>query len=215
MPTGLSGVSWVSRQAAMKLDHYYYEDDFTGDLLRDEWSVSNSAGGGEVDFAVHATGEANGTITASTTADTGDWVRIQLGRVLYKTDLSAVLETRLKINDVSECEATVGFLKDADEYAYFFIDAGDINGKSDDAAGQGPYSADALVNATDNTYVTLTVELLATETAKFYVDGILKLTGTTGAVTADPMDAYFDFKAKTDTDIIPTIDYVRIWQKRV
>jgi hypothetical protein len=209
----LDGISWAQRHSAMKLDHFYYEDDFVGDVLRDEWNTA--AGGTGVAPAVHATGEENGTVVGSTGATAGGTSTLNFNRVHFKTDLLAIIESRLKISDISEADAYFGFKKDADEYAYFHVDNGDIYCKSDDAGGQGPYSSDSLVNAVDNTYLVLTVELLDTETSKFYIDGILKKTSTTGAVTASLMDLYWHIVNTSNTDVSYTSDYKRIWQKRV
>lgn len=207
------GIGWIHRHSAIKLDHFHKRFDFDGDALPAELNVAGAAGG--VADAVHATGEDNGTIFGSTGAAIGGNNTLNYARVHFRTDLLAIIEWRIKISDVSEVDAYFGFRKDADEYAFFHIDHGDIWMKSDDAGVEGPYSADSAVNAVDDTYLTLTVELLDTETAKFYINGVLKGTSTVGAVTADLMDIYKYIINTLATDVVLTTDLIDIWQKRV
>ena len=132
----------------------------------------------------------------------------------YQTNYFPYVEAYVYIDDVSECDAYVGFYKDADEYAYFHIDNGDIYLKSDDGGGEGPYSEDSGINLTDGTWVLLRVVLDNTETAEFWINGTEYGTPTAGAVTADNMTPYYHIVNTTDNTCKLFIDYTKIFQNR-
>lgn len=210
--SGLAGMGRLERSSEVKPDHMYYFDDFMGKTLRDEWDAS--AGGGGTAPTVDATGEDNGTIKMLTGGATGGWSLLQFNRTHFRSDLKPWIDAYLKIDDVSECDFYIGFVKDADEYCYFHIDNLNIRAKSDDGGVDGPYTEDTFVDALDNTWIYLTAELLDTETGRFWINGQRRADPTVGAVTADLMDVYIYLINTSDNPVVATVEYIRLWQRR-
>lgn len=193
-----------------------WEDDFIGDALRDEYNgVQQDSGTAPT---VDGTGEDGGTVKLSTGATTGGSSTLQFGRTHFRTDLQTVLETRVKISDVSECDAYIGFRKDADEYAWYHCDNPTFRLETDDGGVDGPYTEnpDTLVWG-DDTFNHLSLELVDTETARFQfgTTGTLRYRqGTVGAVTDALMDLYIHIVNTSDTDVTLTVDFLRLYQSR-
>ena len=203
----------MKRFSGKKLDLFEDGDEFTGDLIDDRYTLANVGTGS--DPAVESTAtEGGGLCELSTGATTGGSSTLSLGRKQFKCDLLTIIKGRLKISDVSECDAYFGLYDDADEYVYLHINNGDIYYGSDDGGSEGPESTDTAENLADDTFVDLEIHLLATETALYYVNGKLVATGTTGAVTADFMDLYVYIVCTSNNDCNLFLDYWKIKQIR-
>jgi len=201
--------------------HLVYYDDFLGDVLRDEWAVSNAGGGDETDFAI--VDGINGTAVGTTGLAAVDrYVQLDWGTFEnFHAGLHAGIEARLKVDDVTSVEIEFGFYKDADEYALLYVDVSDktdasIYAKASLSGGAGATDNDTTEDLANGTYVVLQIQTFDDGSVKYYVDGTLKRTdpASTIATSTQLMRPHFKINNEATAARSMTIDYVKIWQER-
>lgn len=120
------------------------------------------------------------------------------------------------IDDVSEADLYFGFYKDADEYAYFHVTAGDVYVKANDGGAHGPYSEDTTVNVGDAEIFYMMVELLRTNTPRFKLNGNVVGTPTVGSAptTGVGADAYVHLANRNNSAIQGFLNPIEITSGR-
>lgn len=120
------------------------------------------------------------------------------------------------LDDVSEADLYFGFYKDADEYAYFHVTAGDVYVKANDGGVHGPYSEDTLVNVGDAETFHMMVEMLRSETPRFKLNGAVVGTPTVGSApsTGVGVDAYVHLANRNNNAIQGYLNPVEVTSGR-
>ncbi len=152
-------------------DRLFYEDDFEGDQIKDEWRVTGSGGGSVVVVDAQTGGIARISAPAGAANNNYrmDWNDI---RSLLVTK-QVTIEFHVKLTSEIDIEAWLGLWFDATHFIRFRFDDGAGNNwliETDD--GTGPTSADSGEVA-DTAWHIFRTEALPTGEVNFYIDGSL------------------------------------------
>jgi hypothetical protein len=216
--------------------HVYEQDDFEGDILKDQWDVAVGAG-----CSVAIAAGQNGLCPLTTVA--GDNLYASMARELNLSSLLyAGVEARLKLDDITNCTIEMG-LVDAKNYANgrafddYELTGGLPTPVATDAAiigfdptdsplhpqlnGVSAIAGTGTVNAlgvtlTNLTFVILKVQLDALGTARYYVNNALLATQLLAITPATPLTPWMAISNKAGAIArVLTPDYCKWWQRRV
>lgn len=208
----------------------------------DTWSTTAGSGTGN-QVATTVAASLNGEVTLKSASDDGahgancsTFTGINLG---FKANSGGlVLETRLKIDDVSEAVLFVGFTDTISTTVELpiFLAAADIDSDATDACGI-VYDVDGTTKQwchggvkngtdttpaysgtapTDATYVTLRVEVSAAGAVQGFVNGVAIGNPVANAVTATTaLTPAIIIGNRSANQVIATIDYIKVEQNRV
>ena len=217
-------------------------DDFIGTISTPIESTAGSGGGtaaatisagdgGRVTLSSSTADGTNAANTSTLTLDTLDWSADQGG---------LILETRLAINDVSEAALFVGFtdnvMASITELPIFKTSGADtIDSDATDACGIG-YDIDGTTDEffhggvdtdvdtaathsgsapTDNTFVTLRVEVTSAGAVRGFINGIAIGAATSSAITATTaITPCIVISNRSANQVIATIDYIHVQANR-
>lgn len=208
----------------------------------DTWSTTAGSGTG-TQVATTVAASLGGTVTLKSASDDGahgancsTFTGINLG---FKADSGGlVLETRLKIDDVSEAVIFVGFtdtISTTVELPIFLVTT-NIDSDATDACGVG-YDVDGTTKQwyhggvknntdttpaysgtapTDATYVIIRVEVSAAGAVQGFIDGVPIGNPVANAVTATTaLTPAIIIGNRSANQVIATIDYIKVEQNRV
>ncbi|MBU2060177.1 MAG: hypothetical protein KKB38_20900 [Gammaproteobacteria bacterium] len=222
-----------SLEAAM-----YEQDDFLGDILKDEWDVYVGAG-----CTVAIVAALNGTVALTTVA--GDNLFAQLSHGLNFNALRACgIEARLSMDVITLATIEMGFndaLTEANGRAFddyqlgvgaipvpVAADAAILGFDPTDSplhtgftavnaiAGVSPLAIDTGVVPVGGTFYVLRVQLDALGNAYYSVNGNLLATHLLAITPADPLTPWLAISNKAGAIArILTVDYVKFWQNRI
>jgi len=218
--------------------HVYEQDDFLGDILRDEWAI-NAAGPCGVAIAAGQ----SGLVVLTTDITNDNWASLAK-ELNYSAALYAGIEARVKIDDKTGIQIEVG-LVDAKSYANgrAFTDfdqtgglptpiAADaaiigydptdsitapfafLTGVSVDSGGVAA-AVDLGVDLTNLTFVILKIQIDALGTARYYVNNNLLGTQLLAIEPATPLTPWMTLSNKAGNIRNLTVDYCKSWQRRV
>jgi hypothetical protein len=154
-------------------DRFLWFDDFLGDQLQDEWTLTVVAtGAGTV---VDAQTGGIYRLSAATNA-TNDAARIDWGggapiRCLLATK-KVTLEVRAKLSSAANVETQLALFFDGTNFMRFRFDTGvGVNWLVETDDGTGPTSADSGI-AADTDYHVYRIECFPTGEVHYYIDGV-------------------------------------------
>lgn len=216
--------------------HVYEQDDFEGDILKDQWDV-DLGGGGE---SVAIVAGLNGLVALTTVA--GDNFFASMARELnLSAELSAGVEARLNLDTITSCQIEMG-LVDAKSMAQGrAVDDVDQTGGlptpvATDAAiivfdpfdstiqnlcGVGVIGGVGSVNdlgsaPVGGTFIILKVQTDKVGNVKYYINNLLLATELLAITPGTALTPWLAISMK-DGGLarILTVDYAKWWQKRV
>lgn len=218
--------------------HVYEQDDFEGDILKDQWDVDLGGGGESV---VIVAGQ-NGLVALTTVA--GDNFHASMARELNLSSLLyAGIEARLKLDDITNCTIEMGLVQAKsmaqgrafDDYeltgglpspiatdaAVIGWDPTDsplhphLTGVSVDSGGVAA-AVDLAVDLVNLTFVIVKIQLDAIGTARYYVNNNLLGTQLLAVEPTTALTPWFGISNKAGAIArILTADYAKWWQRRV
>lgn len=221
--------------------HVYEQDDFLGDILKDEWGIFVSAG---CTGALPAVAAMNGTV-ALTTVVTIDF----FAQISHELNLNALhacgMEARIDVDELVNQQFMVG-LCDALTYAdgtpfddYGIGAATPVVVAADSAAvigidqtisvpnhphlnacstigGVSRAATDLGVDPVPGTFIRLGIQLDAPGNAYFYINGVLVATHLLAVTPATALTVFAATRNKAAGPAIGilTVDYIKFWQNR-
>lgn len=213
----------------------YEEDDFLGDILKDEWGVAVAAG-----CTVAIVAGLNGLVACTTVA--GDNFYATLSKQLnYNALLYSGIEARLALNDITLCQIEMGFNDALNEVNGRMVDDVDLTGglptpvctngaaiifdPTDSVinnlcgvsviAGVGTVN-DLGIALVNNIYMILKVTLDVLGTARYYLNNALLATQLLAITPATPLTPWLTISNKAGAIArVLTVDYCKSWKRRV
>ncbi len=213
----------------------YEEDDFLGDILKDEWDVNVAAG-----CTVAIAAGLNGLVDLTTVA--GDNFYATLAKELnYNALLYAGIEARLALDDITNCQIELGFNDAKLEAQGRMVDDVDLTGGLptpvcangaaivfdptdsviNNLCGVGVIAGVGSVNdlgvaLVNGIYVILKVQLDALGNARYYINNLLIATELLAITAATPLTPWMTVSNKAGAIArVLTVDYCKSWKRRI
>lgn len=213
------------------LEKVTFVDDFLVDPSENDW-VEGESNGGTIAYAA-ANG---GTITLTTGATTEDNAELGHG-IQWSAAKNAVIETRLKVDDITTVGICAGFsdaVEEGDDKMAFEISGTTIVDRATNGAcwvfdtdadndywhycntkaGTQAGTAHGTTAPVNDTYVVLRVELDSDGGATFYYNGDAVGYKASAVTAATLLTPYIAVIARTTAARVVTADYVKCWQDR-
>ena len=213
-----------------------FKDDFMGVLNTDYWTVSNSGGAGQSDFARSAS-VLDGIVRGDAgTTDDGDVRLFFTSNLVFLGNNRPVMLARVRMpSTVANSKFEVGFanaagagaalVKDtptstAADYAVIIRDTDDdtsvdlVTDGTTDAAGL--VASSPGITFTTNTYYTLMLAINELRECYFWIDGVYQGVRRAGPDNDVAIGPWFYVQDRDDANNKQLdIDYVQLWQDRV
>jgi hypothetical protein len=154
-------------------DRLLFWDDFVGDQLQDEWTLTVVAtgAGAVVDAQTGGVYRLSATTNATNDAARIDWGGGTPIRSLLASK-KVTLEVRAKLSSVANVEAQLALFFDGTNFMRFRFDTGvGVNWLIETDDGTGPTSADSG-EAADTDYHIYRIECFPTGEVHYYIDGV-------------------------------------------
>lgn len=213
----------------------YEEDDFLGDILKDEWGIDVAAG-----CTVALVAALNGVVALTTVA--GDNFHATLIKQLnYNATLYAGIEARLNLDDITNCQVEMGFNDALLEAQGRVVDDVDLTGGlptpvSTNCAAIIFDPTDSVINnlcgvsviagvgtvndlgiaLVNGIFMTLKVQLDVLGTARYYLNNALIATQLLAITPATALTPWLSISNKAGAiGRVFTVDYCKSWKRRV